>query len=59
MKKAVRKIATFAMIVDLFLIWFVPKMVGAELMKSILGFLIYWALFFILFMAGFTIYNNR
>lgn len=59
MKKVVRKIATFTMIVDLFLIWFVPKMVGTELMKSILGFLIYWALFFILFMAGFTIYNNR
>ena len=59
MKKFIRKISTFIMMVDVFLIWFIPKMVGAELMKSILGFLIYWALFFILFMAGFTIYNNR
>ena len=60
MKKTTLKIVvTFIMYVDLLGFCFIPEMVGAEVMKSIVGLLIYWVLMFVLVLTVFIIYKNR
>lgn len=57
-KNTLKIVVTFIMFVDFLGFWFIPKMVGDEVMESIVGFLIYWILMCVLFLTFSIIYKN-